>query len=76
MPDNLNQIAPLNGKTVVVHHSSEADWKELIDKNNYILCVFLDLKRAFETIDRKKLLRKLNAFGIKNEALKWFVSQL
>lgn len=40
-------------------------WKELRDKNYDIICVFLDLKRAFETIDRKQLLEKMKGFGLK-----------
>lgn len=30
------------------------NWKHLNDDNNDIICVFLDLKRAFETIERSK----------------------
>lgn len=51
-------------------------WKELRDKNYDIICVFLDLKRAFETIDRKQLLDKLKGFGLKNQTYKWFESYL
>lgn len=36
-----------------------AEWKEIRDNGKSILCVFLVLKRAFETIDRTKLLKKL-----------------
>ncbi|XP_037049620.1 uncharacterized protein LOC119083914 [Bradysia coprophila] len=49
-----------------MHHSCEtalnlvlAKWKEIGEKGETILAVFLDLKRAFETIDRKRLLEKL-----------------
>lgn len=51
-------------------------WKELRDKNYDIICVFLDLKRAFETIDRNQLLKKLKEFGLKNQTYKWFESYL
>jgi hypothetical protein len=33
-------------------------WKEEIDKGKVVIGVFLDLKRAFETIDRNLLLQK------------------
>lgn len=33
--------------------------------------IFLDLKRAFETIDRAKLLEKLYQYGIKGVVLEW-----
>lgn len=41
-----------------------------------VICVFVDLKRAFETVDRTRLLRKLRAIGINGTELKWFKSYL
>lgn len=46
-------------------------WKELIDQGKTILTVFIDFKRAFETIDRKKLTNKLAKYGIVENANKW-----
>ena len=40
-----------------------AKWKENIEAKETILAVFLDLKRAFETISRPLLLRTLKRFG-------------
>lgn len=51
-------------------------WKKFNDDNNDIICVFLDLKRAFETLDRQRLISKLSAMGIQNFELKWFESYL
>lgn len=39
------------------------DWK--LDNGNVVIATFLDLKRAFETVDRKRLPRKLRKYGIK-----------
>jgi hypothetical protein len=50
------------------------NWKEHIEKKKAILAVILDLKRAFETIDRHILLRKLKSYGIRGLVLKWFES--
>ena len=50
-------------------------WKNA--KNKRILEIFLDFMRAFETIDRAFLLRKLLKYGIENEGeLMWFRSYL
>lgn len=50
------------------------NWKDEIEKKKIILCVFLDLKRAFETIDRDLMIRKLIKIGINGNELKWFES--
>lgn len=52
------------------------DWRDEIDSGNSIICVFLDLKRAFETIHRELLLTKMQKYGITNNELSWFNSFL
>lgn len=51
-------------------------WKTELDKGNVIVAVFLDLKRAFETIDRNILIMKLEAMGIEGTELEWFKNYL
>lgn len=53
-----------------------AKWKENIHKKESIVAVFLDLKRAFETISRPLLLQCLKRFGINGVAFEWFKSYL
>ena len=53
-----------------------AKWKEKIEAKETILAVFLDLKRAFETISRPLLLQTMKRFGIVGTAYKWFESYL
>ena len=48
------------------------EWKEANDKERMTGVVFLDLKRAFETVDRELLLYKLGKFGFGGKVLKWF----
>lgn len=38
--------------------------------------IFMDLKRAFETVDRNRLLEKMCQIGIKGKALNWLRSYL
>ena len=46
------------------------------DKNEHTLAVFLDFRKAFDTIDHKLLLKKLERYAIRGIALKWFQSYL
>lgn len=65
------------------HHSCESalnllllKWKQAIEEGKIVLSVFVDLKRAFETIDRTKLKAVLRRYGVRGSALKWFSSYL
>lgn len=46
-------------------------FKNFIDLDNYVVAVFLDLRRAFETIDRDILIEKLKGYGIQGNVLNW-----
>lgn len=47
-----------------------------ISKDDKIMLVFLDIKKAFDSIDRNKLLLKLEAIGARDNSLAWFTSYL
>lgn len=51
-------------------------WKNNMDHNLCTVVLFLDLRRAFETIDRDIMLTKLNNLGIDGTVLKWFQNYL
>ena len=42
-----------------------------VDSNNYLAGVFLDLSKAFDTLDHATLLQKLEIYGVTEVAHKW-----
>jgi hypothetical protein len=53
-----------------------SEWVDALDKNKAVIAVFLDFKRAFETINRNLLLHKLEHYGCDPIVLSWFSSYL
>lgn len=41
------------------------------NKSKIAVSVFIDLHPAFETFDRLRLVKKLQLYGVKNQALHW-----
>ena len=52
------------------------NWAFKIDRGNVNAVVFLDLKKAFDTVDHDILLSKMNLYEIQGIALDWFRSYL
>ena len=50
--------------------------RKAIDENKYSVGVFIDLQKAFDTVDHKILLKKLDYYGIRGTANNWFKSYL
>ena len=49
---------------------------ESLDKREYIMGIFLDFSKAFDTVDHEILLKKLYHYGIRGSAYDWFYSYL
>ena len=47
-----------------------------LDTGKYVVCVFLDLKKALDTVDHTILLQKLEYYGIRGKMHDWFKSYL
>ena len=52
------------------------DWYVNIDRGKFTARIFIDLKKAFDTVDHKILLNKVRLYGIDGLEHQWFSSYL
>ena len=78
-----NNIIAKNQSGFRRNHSTETSllqstetWLKSMDQGQINGVIFLDLKKAFDTVDHQILLSKLQAYGIRGLTLKWFQSYL
>jgi hypothetical protein len=52
------------------------DWREALDKNQYIAAVLMDLSKAFDCLPHNILLDKLSAYGVSSHSVALLKSYL
>ena len=51
-------------------------WKNVIDKGGTVSAIFMDLSKAFDTLNHNLLIAKLGAYGFRNDALLYMKNYL
>jgi len=51
-------------------------WTRILDSGYGVDVIYLNYKKAFNTVPHRRLLRKLSVFGIDNSTLQWIMSFL
>ena len=52
------------------------DWYSGLDLNKLLGLTFIDLKKAFDTVDHENLCKKIEHYGIQQREITWFRSYL
>ena len=52
------------------------DWKRALDYNDIVGAVFIDLSKAFDSLDHSLLLAKLSGYGFDDNSIQWFTDYL
>ena len=65
-----------NRNTIIQLLSVLEDWTETIDNSLQVDTVYLDFRKAFDSVPHRRLLKKVEAYGISGKILNWLRSFL
>ena len=71
------QFGFLDGRSTVLQLLVVLDkWTKIIDDGGTIDCIYCDFKKAFDKVPHRRLLKKVESYGIKGEILGWIAAFL
>ena len=72
MEDKLSKLLTGFRKNHSIQHSLVnmlEKWKNTLDKGGFVCAIFMDLSKAFDTMNHDLLIAKLGAYGFQEDAL-------
>ena len=60
-----------NRSTILQLLTVMEDWTEALDNNLQVDTVYMDFRKAFDSVPHKRLIKKLEGYGINGTLLKW-----
>ena len=69
---SINQYSFCKGRSCVTQLLSTLfDWFQSLDGGIPVDAVYLDFRKAFDTVPHKRLLGKLHGYGVRGQVLEW-----
>lgn len=69
------QYGFIQGGSTVLQLSKVLDvWTEILDRRNDIDIIYMDFKKAFDTVPHKRLLAEIKSYGIAGSVNRWMKS--
>ncbi len=66
------QYGFLEGRSCITNPLETLDeWTRISDTKGKLDCIYLDFKKAFDSVPHKRLLAKLQGYQIRGKALNW-----
>ena len=74
---SVHQYGFMEGRSCITNLlETMDDWSKVADKKKEINCIFLDFKKAFDSVPHERLLLKVKSYGISGKILGWLRSFL
>ena len=66
------QFGFISGRSTVIQLLKVLDeWTKSLDDGKSVDCIYMDFKKAFDTVPHRRLLKKLESYGINGNVLRW-----
>ena len=67
-----NQFGLITGRSTVLQLLTVLDkWSEALDMGLNVYCIYMDFKKAFDTVPHRKLIGKLKSYNINEDIIGW-----